>query len=138
MKNSMILDSSMPVVLGNCIRVNNVEKQLGTTNDGEDDLFICVQVESENGKDEYCILLTQREFDKLPRIEQAGMGDMVAGRIYRKFIEDTNYYLVLLRGYDGSQFVGKFEIGFWAKCFQRAIMHPKSCTRKGILTDMAD
>ena len=29
MKNSMILDSDIPVVLGNCIRVDNVEKRNG-------------------------------------------------------------------------------------------------------------
>ena len=61
MKNSMILDSDMPVVLGNCIRVENVEKRNGVAPLDDEGVFVCVQVENETGKDEYCILLTQAE-----------------------------------------------------------------------------
>lgn len=138
MKNSMILDSDMPVVLGNCIRVENVEKNNGVAPSDDEDVFVCVQVENETGKDEYCILLTQEEFDRLPRIE--GMDDrrMIAGRIYAKYVGNKNYYLVKMKGYDGIGFVGIFEIGFWADCFERAITHPRSCTKKGFITDMLD
>ena len=138
MKNSMILDNDMPVVLGNCIRVENVEKRNGVASSDDEDVFVCVQVENENGQDEYCILLTQDEFDRLPRIEGMDDSRMIAGRIYAKFIRDKNYYLVKMKGYDGIGFVGIFEIGFWADCFERAITHPMSCTTKGFITDILD
>ena len=138
MKNSMILDNDMPVVLGNCIRVENVEKRNGVAPSNDEDVFVCVQVENENGQDEYCILLTQDEFDRIPRVEGMDGSQMIAGRIYTKFIRDKNYYLVKMKGYDGIGFVGMFEIGFWADCFKRAIAHPMSCTKKGFITDILD
>ena len=138
MKNSMILDSDIPVVLGNCIRVENVEKRNGVAPVDDDDVLVCVQVENETGNDEYCILLTQDELDRIPRAEGMDESRMVAGRIYTRFIGDRNYYLVRMKGYDGIGFVGMFEIGFWADCFRRAITHPMSCTRKGFITDILD
>lgn len=138
MKNSMILDNDIPVVLGNCIRVENVEKSNLVAPVGDEDVLVCVQVENENGKDEYCILLTQDELDRIPRFEGMDERQMVAGRIYTRFIGDKNYYLVKMKGYDGVVFVGMFDIGFWADCFRRAVTHPKSCTKKSLITDIFD
>jgi hypothetical protein len=138
MKNSMILDRDIPVVLGNCIRVENVEKSNGVAPSNDEDVLVCMQVESENGKDEYCILFTLDEFDRIPRLEGMDERQMIAGRIYMKFIGYKNYYLVKMKGYDGIGFVGMFDIGFWADCFKRAITHPNSCTKKGFITDILD
>ena len=123
-----IIDKGMPIVLGNCVRVRNDEV----------DVLVCVQVESNDGKDEYCILLTEDELKKLPRMV-ADCGDVVvAGRIYVKFIGGKNYYCVKLKDWNGAEFVGAFDIGFWRKCFERAMDNPKSCTKKGIVTDILD
>ncbi len=139
MKNPMILDENMPVVLGNCIRVENVEKSLGEEKNPEEaDVFVCVQVESENGNDEYPILMTQQELERLPRVDFMDMSEMVAGRAYPKFIKDKNYYCVKLLAYDGETFVGAFDIGYWKDCFIRAMSHPRSCTKKKFITDVLD
>lgn len=138
MKNSMILDRDISVTLGNCIRVKNVEKSNGVASSDDEDVLVCMQVENENGKDEYCILFTLDEFDRIPRLEGMDESQMIAGRIYVKFIGHKNYYLVKMKGYDGIGFVGMFDIGFWADCFKRAITHPKSCTKKGFITDILD
>ena len=138
-RNSMILDEGMPVALGNCIRVENVEKSLGLErNPEEGDEFVCIQVESEGGKDEYPILLTPKEMEKLPRARGAIADEMVAGRAYQRFVGGTNYYCVRLKTKDGDSFVGVFDIGFWKCCFARAVEHPRSCTRKGVIRDMFD
>jgi hypothetical protein len=129
-----IIDKNMKVCLGNCIRVSNVEKK----NRLESSVYVCIQVESEDGKSEYAILLTQGEYDKIIKADTFDMKDMVPGRIYAKFILSKNYYTVRLKGYDGVEFVGLFEIGDWRKYYERALKHPNSCTKKSFLADILD
>ena len=133
-----ILDTNLPVVMGNCIHVLNVEKEQNPRLKNEADVFVCIQVENENGKDEYCILLTQEEYDKLEKATFSDMKEMVAGRIYTKFINDNNYYCVKMKDSTGDVFVGVFDIGDWSDYFKRALSHPQSCTKKKILTDLFD
>ena len=135
---SKILDTNLPVVMGNCIHVVNVEKELNPRLTNEADVFICIQVENEEGKDEYCILLTQDEYDKLKKGTFPNMKDMIPGRIYHKFIVDNNFYCVKLKDPSGEVYVGVFDIGDWSKYFQRALSHPQSCTKKHIITDLFD
>lgn len=140
MKKSFIIDKDMPVVLGNCIRVWNVEKSEGTAYDGPD-VFVCVHVESETGKDEYCILLDEKEFEQ---VKKNGIPcddlDMIAGRIYPRFdkVERKNYYCVKMKDWENKEFVAMFDIGDWSKFYMAAISHPKSCTKKNLLTDILD
>ena len=140
MKQSFIVDANMPIVLGNCIRVKNVEQSEGLVS-GEPEVFVCVQVENETGKNEYAILLTEDEFEKVKA--NAVMCDdenMIAGRIYTRFdkIESKNYYCVKMKDWTNRVFIAMFEIGDWSKCYMQAINHPKSCTRKSLLTDILD
>ena len=84
------------------------------------------------------VYLTQDEYDKLKKGTFPDMKDMIPGRIYHKFIVDNNFYCVKLKDANGEIYVGVFDIGDWSKYFQRAINHPKSCTKKRILTDLFD
>jgi len=129
-----IIDKSMKVVLGNCIRVSNMEKKHRL----EASVYVCIQVESEDGRDEYAILLTQGEYDKIIKADTVEMKGMVPGRIYHRHILGKNYYAVRLKGYDDLEFIGLFEIPDWKKFFERALKHPESCTKKGIITDLLD
>ena len=131
---STLIEENLPVVMGNCIRVDNVDK----LDDKEPDQFICIQVENETGKEEYPILLTEDEFKNIKRWLPNEMKTMIAGRIYIKFFVDANYYCVKLRIGKNKSFVGIFRISDWIKYFKRAAAHPKSCTKKNIITDILD
>ena len=131
---SPIIDKSMKVALGNCIRVSNMEKKHRL----EANVYVCIQVESEDGNEEYAILLTQGEFDKIMKTDTIDMKGMVSGRIYTKFLLFKNFYTVRLKSYDGTEFVGVFDIAEWKKYFERALKHPNSCTKKGFVTDLLD
>ncbi len=134
METPMIIDKNMKVVLGNCIRVSNVEKKHRL----EANVYVCIQVESEDGKEEYPILLTQGEYDNIMKTDTVDMKGMISGRIYTKFMLFKNFYIIRLRGYDDSEFVAVFDIAAWKKYFERALKHPNSCTKKGIITDILD
>ena len=133
-----ILDTNIPIVMGNCIHVANCEKKENTSLAAEADVFICIQIENENGKDEYSILMTQEEFDNLKKGVFPDMDKMIFGRIYPKFITNKNFYCVKLKENNDNVFVGIFDIGDWAEFYKRAIEHPKSCTRKSMLTNLLD
>lgn len=133
-----IIDIHMPIVMGNCIHVLNIEKEVDSKLSKEPNVFICIQVENEDGKVEYPILMTQDEYDKLERAVFPNMKDMIAGRIYVMFIRDNNYYCVKLKDVNGDVFVGVFDIGDWAEYYKRATHHPKSVTKKSIITDILD
>lgn len=128
-----IYDEDMPIILGNCIRVLNAD-----STKEEHDSFVCIQVESEDGRTEYPILMTLLEYDKLEHVVNDDMKKMVAGRIYPAFIHGKNYYCVKLNGYDKEEYIGIFDIGDWAKYYRRAVEHPKSVTKKSLLTDIFD
>ena len=130
----MIIDKSRKVVLGNSIRVSNMEKQHKL----EADVYVCIQVESEDGKSEYPILLTPGEYERLPKTDAIKKEGMIAGRVYTKFFNYKNYYVVRLMGYDDTEFVAIVDIADWKKYYERALKHPNSCTKKGMLTDLLD
>ena len=132
-----ILDKNLSVALGNCIHVLNVEKQ-NNPNLKEDDVFICIQVENESGDKEYSIHMTQSEMDSLKKGNLSDMDKMIFGRIYHKFIVDTNYYCVKLRDNSGDVYVGIFNIAKWSSYYKRAVTHPMSCTKKSLWTDLFD
>ena len=133
-----ILDKDMSVVMGNCIHVVNCEKKDDARYAAEDDVLICIQVENESGREEYPILMTQDEFDKLEKGYLPDMDDMVMGRIYPKFITDKNFYCVKLKENTNDIYVGIFDIGDWSTYYRRAIDHPKSVTHKSMITDLFD
>lgn len=133
-----ILDKDFPVHMGNCIHVVNCDKESNPKLVKEPDVFICIQVEDETGKDEYPILMTQDEFDKLEKAVFPDMDNMIPGRIYSKFLLKTNFYCVKLKEDNGQVYVGVFDIGAWATYFRRAISHPMSCTKKSLITDLFD
>lgn len=131
------LDKNLPVALGNCIHVMNLEAgSPGHAN--EDPVLVCIQVEDKTGQREYPILLTQMEYESLRRVQPVDMDDRKFGRCYNQFIEDTNYFVIKLRDASGSVSCGLFEIGFFGKCYERAITHPKSVTRKNFIRDLMD
>lgn len=130
----MIIDKGRKVVLGNSIRVSNIEKKHRL----EADVYICIQVESEDGKEEYPILLTPSEYIGLSKTDAIRKEGMVSGRVYTRFFKYKNFYVVRLTGYDDEDFVAVIDIADWKKFYERALKHPNSCTKKGMLTDLLD
>ena len=138
MGQSFIIDKNMPVALGNCIRVKNVEQSEGLAHN-EPDVFVCIQVENETGENEYCILLDEEKFAQVRKNAMfCDDGNMVAGRIYTRFVKFRNCYCVKLKDWTNQVFIALFDIGEWSRCYVNAIAHPKSCTRKSLLTDVLD
>lgn len=132
-KNQMMIDGSAKVVLGNCIRVRNLDRK-----DGEPDTLVCIQVESENGKDEYPILMTEDDFHEIGVVDDGDSDGMVAGRVYGRKFGRSMRYCVKLNDEELGCFVASFEKWKWMQHFQMAATHPNSCTRKSLITDILD
>ncbi len=129
-----IIDTDMPIKMGNCIHVQNCDKAC------HDDFetYICIQVEEETGDEEYAILVTDEELSKTKRYVAKDTVNMIPGRIYTKFILGENFYCVKLNDKKGGTFVAAFPIRDWVVYFKRAISHPNTCTKKSLMTDLLD
>ena len=133
-----ILDDSIPVAMGNCIRVYNEEKAHAINLQHQEDIYVCIQVENAKGNEEYPILLTQDEFAALKIDTEKDGSGMKAGRIYPISMNKQNMYQVKLKDVSGKEFVVNIPIMQWKIFFDRAVRHPHSVTRKRFLTDLLD
>ena len=80
------------IVLGQMVRVANQEKKFN-----ENELYVAVQVEDENGENERCILFTEIELSDMEKITfDFAFSKMVNGRLYSAIIDKKPTYLVKL------------------------------------------
>ena len=140
MSNEHAIDKNK-IVLGQCVRVQNVEKK----NDPkkrrfEADEYIAIQIEDYDGNGEMCLLLTHIEHTDMESVElnKSMLNNMIAGRMYPVTIGRKKTYLVKVDHWDGRTRVLRMSYSQWTSAAYRAANHPKSCTKKSMLTDMFD
>ena len=78
------------IKLGNVVRVANQEKKVH-----ENEQYIAIQIQNEDGNDERCILLTETEFSDMQKITfEFAKNKMIAGRLYNAIIDKKQTFLV--------------------------------------------
>ena len=140
MSNSHAIDKNK-IVLGQCIRVKNVEKQLNPKQrHSEAEEYVAIQVENSDGNSEMCILLTHIEHTDMETVQLHDdmITHMVAGRLYPVTLGKKTTYLVKVNHWDGRTRILRMSHSQWVNATYRAANHPKSCTTKSMLTDMFD
>ena len=140
MSNSHVIDKNK-IVLGQCIRVNNVEKQTNPIKHRSDNNeYVAVQVEDYTGDIEYCILLTKKEYTKMETVELMYelFNSMRSGRIYPVTIANKLSYLLKVTDWENNSKIFRISLKQLAIARHRAINHPSSCTKKSVLTDLFD
>lgn len=138
--NEHVIDKE-DVVLGQCIRVWNVERQKDIKKHiHECAQYIAIQVEDYSGKKEYCILLTHINHTDMESVQlpMSMMNNMVDGRLYPVVIARKDTYLIKVAHWDGRTRILRISRKQLQEATDRAISHPMSCTKKTMLTDMFD
>ena len=140
MSNKHAIDN-VKIVLGQCVRVRNVEKDNSPkTHHMECPEYIAIQVEDYSGKEEYCILLTHINHSDMESIQLPTemVNNMIAGRLYPVKIARKDTYLLKVTHWEGSTRILRISQSQLLSAVKRAVNHPFSCTKKSFLTDMLD
>lgn len=138
-------DIKLKIKLGQCIRVQNVEKLEAKGKDkflrsAEGNDYVAIQIEDEDGKNERCVLLTHIEHTDMETVTlpDAITGKMVFGRLYCVRIAGEYTYFLKVKHWDGRNRILRVSDTQLSRANIRAIKHPKSLTKKGKLTDLMD
>lgn len=122
------------VVLGKMIKVENQNKR-----HFENDYYVAVQVEDQDGQNERCLLFTQIELSDISKINSNFlMEKMVTGRIYNFSIGRSNLFLVKLKNYQDGEIIIRLTKTKLANAQKRAKNNPQDLTKKSWLVDLAD
>ena len=129
-----IIDKNMKIKMGNMVRVKNTQKKFN-----ENDLYISIQVEDEDGNNERCLLFTEIEISDMEKIKCQFMNDnMKAGRLYKANINgcDTNLVKVVHR--DGREMIFRLSNSQLESADFRSLRNPEDLTVKGFIEDLKD
>ena len=124
----------LKVVLGQMIKVQNQDKKKFQNND-----YIAIQVEDENGDNECCLLFTQIELSDMPKISSKLLEqNMIVGRLYSFIIGNKKSFIVILINRNGQKKIYRISGKKLNIAYKRALNNPQDLTKKSLLTDMFD
>lgn len=124
------------VKLGRAIRVKNLDPRKG-----EAEVYIALQVEDLNGKNERCILFTERELELCPVLDITW--DLVPGRLYPYADNQYTGYIVKTLIYSKTRdewyvVVRRISTHRLEVADERAMKNPEDLTHKSWLVDWLD
>ena len=116
--------------LGVLIKIKNTKKQKN-----ENDFYISLRIEDENGKNERCLLFTEDEIKKMEKIKLPFIQeDMSFGKIYKASIGNINTNLIKVK--NGTEtVVFRISESQLKKADFRSIKNVEDLTKKGFLVD---
>lgn len=122
------------IKLGQIIRVANKEKKIQ-----ENQNYIAIQIEDENGDNERCILFTEIEFSDLEKITfNFAFEKMVNGRLYNAIIDKKETFLVKLTNGTGEEKIYRISKTQLNSAEERAKKNPEDLTKKNWFVDLMD
>lgn len=128
-----IIDKELKVQLGQLIRVTNLQKKLH-----ENDIYVSVQVEDEDGKNQRCILFTEIETADMEKICASFLTMLKYGRIYKCIIDKRQTNILRVKNYNGEDKYFRLSNTQLVKAEKRAKRNLEDLTVKSKLTDMFD
>ena len=128
-----IIDKDLKVELGQLIRVTNLNKRAQ-----ENEIYVSLQVEDEDGENERCILFTEIETADMEKISASFLSSLVCGRIYKCIIGRYQTNIVKVKNYTGEIRYFRLSNSQLKKAERRAARNLEDLTKKGALTDLFD
>ena len=128
-----IIDKDLKVELGQLIRVTNLNKRAQ-----ENEIYVSLQVEDEDGENERCILFTEIETSDMEKISASFLSSLVCGRIYKCIIGRCQTNIVKVKNYTGEIRYFRLSNSQLKKAERRAARNLEDLTKKSALTDLFD
>ena len=128
-----IIDKDLKVELGQLIRVTNLNKRAQ-----ENEIYVSLQVEDEDGENERCILFTEIETSDMEKISASFLSSLVCGRIYKCIIGRYQTNIVKVKNYTGEIRYFRLSNSQLKKAERRAARNLEDLTKKNALTDLFD
>ena len=128
-----IIDNSK-VVLGQMVKVQNQNKR-----NLQNDNYIAIQVEDQDGNNERCLLFTEIELADMPKIESSLLDkNMIAGRIYVFVIGKRTMFLIKVINSSGQNKILRIGVNKFKIAQKRSLKNKQDLTKKSFLTDIMD
>ena len=129
-----IIDKNTDVKMGNLILVKNTQRK-----PTENEEYVSLHVEDEDGGNERCLLFTKIEISDMEKIgSKFLMENMKNGRLYKFMISGCETNLVKVRYQDGVQMIFRISNTQLEKADFRRIKNPEDLTEKGFWEDLKD
>lgn len=129
-----IIDKDADVKMGNLILVKNTKKK-----PTENDEYVSLHVEDEDGENERCLLFTQIEISDMEKVQSKFfLESMKNGRLYKVVIDGNQTNLVKVVHKDGREMIFRISNTQLEKADFRRIKNPEDLTEKGFWEDLRD
>lgn len=128
-----IIDKNLKVVLGQLIRVKNLCQE-----QNQNDVYVSLQIQDENGENERCILFTEIECADMQKIYSSILQKMVYGRLYKFLIGKRYTNVVKVKNYNNQDKYFRISNTQLKKAEKRAQKNKQDLTRKSFFTDLID
>lgn len=129
-----IIDKDADIKMGNLILVKNTKKK-----PTENDEYVSLHVEDEDGENERCLLFTQVEISDMEKVQSKFFLDsMKNGRLYKVVIDGNQTNLVKVVHKDGREMIFRISNTQLEKADFRRIKNPEDLTEKGFWEDLKD
>lgn len=128
-----IIDKNLKIVLGQLIRVKNLNKRLH-----ENNIYVSLQVEDENGENERCLLFTEIQTADMEKVSGNLFDNCILGRIYKCIIGKIKTNIIKIKNYNGDIKYFRLSNTQLLKAEKRASKNLEDLTKKNKLTDLLD
>ena len=128
-----IIDSNLKVVLGQLIRVKNLNK-LPTANQ----IYIALHVQDEDGENQRCLLMTEIECSDMQKVYSKFFDKMIYGRLYDFLINKKHTFVVRVKNYNGQDRFFRISKTQLFKFQKRAQKNLQDLPKKSYFTDLLD
>jgi hypothetical protein len=128
-----IIDKDLTVELGQLIRVTNLNKKAQ-----ENEIYVSLQVEDEDGENERCILFTEIETADMEKIGGSFLESLVCGRIYKCLIGKHTTNIIKVKNFNKETKFFRVSNSQLAKAEKRALRNQEDLTKKSLWIDMID
>lgn len=121
------------VVMGKLIKVANQEKKIN-----ENEVYVSIQVEDEDGNNERCLLFTEVELSDMEKITfDFALNKMKDGRLYKAKIDNKDTYLMKINN-DGNEMILRISNSQLKIAESRSARNLEDLTEKSWITDLTD
>lgn len=128
-----IIDKDLKIVLGQLIRVKNLNKKLH-----ENEIYVSLQVEDEDGNNQRCILFTEIQLADMEKVFGSMFDSLIYGRIYKCIIGRIKTNIIRIKNFNGEDKFLRVSNTQLLKAEKRALRNLEDLTVKSKLTDLLD
>ena len=128
-----IIDKNLKIVLGQLIRVKNLNKKLH-----ENTIYVSLQVEDEDGNNERCLLFSEIQIADMEKVSGSFFNNLIYGRIYKCIIGHIKTNIIKIKNYSSEDKFLRISNTKLLKAEKRALKNLEDLTIKSKFTDLFD